>query len=104
MAFAAKGLLVFVTLVCLASMGGAMLVAAPVLVPLHVIAARGSGPTATGGWAFLSGLSLFEFGWMWTYVATGQEGVSLAVGVVAGVGAVAVLLRRSADRYWSGVA
>ncbi len=98
MAFAAKGLLVFVTLVCLASMGGAMLVAAPVLVPLHVVAARRSGPYGAGGWAFLAAASLFEFGWMWTYVGTEDGALSLTVGTLVALAAMVVLLRDTADR------
>ena len=98
MALVGKGLLILATLVCLASMGGAMLAAAPVLVPLHVLAARGAGPYAAGGWAFLAGLSVFEFGWMWTWVATESSGVSLAVGVAVGIAAVAAILVHAADR------
>ncbi len=60
MALVAKTLLVFVTLVCLASMGGAMLFAGWVLVPLHWLARRDSSPYATGGWALLAGASMFE--------------------------------------------
>jgi hypothetical protein len=51
--------LVLVTLLCLSSMGGAMLVAFPFLVPLHWFAARDSRPFAVGGWALLAALSVF---------------------------------------------
>ena len=91
--------LVLVTLLCLSSMGGAMLFAFPVLVPLHWLSARRSGPVATAGWALLAGLSLFEAGWMLTYLATGtgHEAVSLSVGAVVGVATVAGFLSRRLD-------
>ena len=93
---AGKTLLVLATLVCLASIGGAMLFAFPVLVPLHVVASRGSGPFATGGWALLAGLSIFEAGWMLTYVATEAEALSLATGAVAGGLTAAGVIRTNA--------
>ena len=94
--FVAKLLLVAVTLLCLASMGGAMLYAFPVLVPLHWLASRSSGPAAVGGWALLAGLSLFQGAWMLTYVATGSPLPSMTVGAVALVATVTLFLRRSA--------
>jgi hypothetical protein len=97
-ALAAKVLLVLVTIVCLLSMGGAMMFAAPVLVPLHVFAARRTGPKRAGGWVFLAALSLFELGWMWTYVATENDALSAMVGALAAVIAMVVLLRDLADR------
>lgn len=45
-----KALLVAATVVCLLSIGGAMMLAFPVLVLLHWLASRGSGPYGTGGW------------------------------------------------------
>ena len=68
MLIVAKTMLVAATIVCLLSIGGAMLFAFPVLVPLHWRASRHSGPDATGGWALLAGLSVFEAGWMWGFV------------------------------------
>ena len=95
---AGKVLLVAVTLVCLASMGGAMLYAFPVLVPLHWLAARSAEPLGRLGWAFLAAASLYEAGWMLTYMATRQPALSLAVGGVAGaVGAVVVARTRPPD-------
>ena len=90
-----KVLLVAVTLVCLASIGGAMLFAFPVLVPLHWLAARSARPPGRIGWAILAGASLYEAGWMLTYVATKRTGVSLAVGGFAGL-AGALLIARTA--------
>ena len=87
-------LLVLVTLLCLSSMGGAMLFAFPVLVPLHWLSARRSGPVGTAGWALLAGLSLFEAGWMLTYLATDHEALSLSVGATVGIVTVAGFLSR----------
>ena len=98
MAFVAKGMLVFVTLVCLASIGGAMLFAGWCLVPLHWLASRRSGPYATGGWAFLAGLSVFEVAWMVMWIATEQTGTSLVFGTIAGLGTIALFLYHAADR------
>ena len=98
MALLAKVALVFVTTVCLLSMGGAMMFAAPVLVPLHVVAARRTGPGRAGGWVFLAAVSLFQFTWIWTYVATGSVAVAVAVAAAAAVVAMVVLLRDLADR------
>ena len=103
MAFAAKVVLVLVTIVCLLSMGGAMLFAAPVLVPLHVWAARRTGPRRAGGWIFLAAASLFEFSWMATYVATRNEWFAIGVAAAVALAAIVVLLlglaERSAERY-----
>ncbi len=94
---AGKLLLAAATLLCLASMGGAMLYAFPVLVPLHWLAARSSrSPAAVGAWALLAGLSLFEAGWMLTYVATGHEAVAVSLGVVALAATITLFLRASA--------
>ena len=87
-----KVLLVFVTIVCLLSIGGAMLFAFPVLVPLHWIASRDSGPGGVGGWAFLASASIFEAGWMLTYVITDHATISLAVGLVAALATAIVFL------------
>lgn len=90
--------LVLVTLLCLSSMGGAMLLAFPVLVPLHWLAARDSGPYAVGGWALLAGLSVFEGAWMLTYLASNSAGVGLAVGLTGAVVVAAFFLLRAAGR------
>ena len=93
-----KVVLVLATLVCLASMGGAMLFAFPVLVPLHWLAATRSGPVAVGGWALLAALSIFEAGWMLAYLATDNAGLGFALGGLAATGTAAGFLLRSASR------
>jgi hypothetical protein len=95
----AKTVLVGATVVCLLSIGGAMLFAFPVLVPLHWLAARNSGPVGSGGWAVLTAFSLFEAGWMLSYALTGTEVPSLLIGVGLGVGAAVLFLRARADRF-----
>src|SRR5687768_13444646 len=98
MALLAKTILGLVTLVCLASMGGAMLFAGWVLVPLHWLARRGSGPVATGGWAFLAGLSVFEMITMLTWVATENGVAAFAAGTTASVATIVGFLVQAADR------
>jgi hypothetical protein len=70
---AAKVLLVFVTLVFLASMGGGMVFVWWVLVPLHWLASLRSGPWGTAGWALLAGASVSEVAWMTLYVLSGHN-------------------------------
>ena len=98
MALVAKALLVLVTLVFLASMGGGMLFAAPFLVPLHWLAARRSGPYGAGGWTFLAAASVFEYTWMLAFVATDAEVPAALVGAAAALGTIVVFLRRAAAR------
>jgi hypothetical protein len=95
---AAKAVLVAATVVCLLSIGGAMLFAFPVLLPLHWWASRDSGPYATGGWAFLAAMSVFEAGWMWTYVLTDNGTIGLVVGIVAASATATAFVRRGARR------
>jgi len=91
--------LVAATLVCLASMGGAMLVAVWALVPLHWLAARGRGPVTVAFWALLAGASAFVPGALWTYVLTRAEVLGLLVGAGAFVAVVTWFLRSGADAY-----
>ncbi len=93
-----KVVLVLATLVCLSSMGGAMLFAFPVLVPLHWLAAGRSGPVAAGGWALLAALSIFQAGWMLSYLATGNVVLGFAVGGLAATGTAAWFILRTASR------
>jgi hypothetical protein len=102
LALVGKTVLVLATLLCLLSIGGAMLYAFPVLVPLHSLAARHSGPVGAGGWAVLAGFSLFEAGWMLSYVVTGTVVPSAFVGVALGIGGAVLLLWERADRYARG--
>ncbi len=97
LALLAKAVLVFVTLVCLASMGGAMLFAGWVLVPLHWLARRGSGPVATGGWALLAGLSVFEMITMLTWVATEHGVAAVAAGTIASAVTIVGFLLQAAN-------
>ena len=94
----AKVALSLVTLVFLASIGGGMLVAWPVLVPLHWIVSRDAGPKETAWWGMLAGLSMAEALTMTAYIVAG-EGVYLAfVFVVTLVGvSVGFLRARSAS-------
>ena len=90
--------LVLVTLLCLSSMGGAMLVAFPVLAPLHWFAARDGGPFAVGGWALLAALSVLEGAWMLSFLASDNAAFALVVGFVAAGGVATLFLLRAADR------
>jgi hypothetical protein len=94
-----KTVLVLATVVCLLSIGGAMLFAFPVLVPLHWLAARSSGPVGAGGWAALAGFSLFEAGWMLSYAVTGTVLPSLFVGVGLGLGVAVLFVWARAGRF-----
>lgn len=95
---AAKTVLVAATIVCLLSIGGAMLFAFPVLLPLHWLASRDSGPYATGGWAFLAAMSVFEAGWMLTYVLTDNGTIGFVVGVAVAIAVATAFIRRGARR------
>lgn len=84
---ALKALLVGATLLFLASMGGGMVVAGWLLVPLHWLAGRDSGAAGTAGWALLAGLSITEMAGMLAYIATGSGGavvLAMSVGFLGG--------------------
>ena len=98
MLIAAKAVLVVATIVCLLSIGGAMLFAFPVLLPLHWVASKDSGSYATGGWAFLAAMSVFESGWMLTYVLTDNGTIGFVVGVVVASAVATAFIRRGAGR------
>lgn len=72
-----KVILVATTLLCLASIGGAMAVAAPILVPLLWLAARHSGPWGRGGWTCLAALSGGEAAWIYAYSLYGGDSILL---------------------------
>ena len=74
-----------------------MLAAFPVLVPLHWLAARDRGPVSTAAWALLASLSLFEAGWMLTYLATDHVVVSVAAGSLVALATTVAFLRRGAE-------
>jgi hypothetical protein len=83
-----------VTVLCLLSMGGAMLYAWPVLVPLHWLLARRSGPMGTAWWSLLAGMSVFEASWMLAWVVSRNAALALTIGVVAAVATMTLFLRR----------
>ena len=93
-----KVVLVVATVVFLASVGGGMMFAFPVLVPLHWFAAEKSGPYATAGWALLAGLSLFEVGWIVTYVVAANGWAGVVVGAVVATITIALFMRRGMNR------
>lgn len=76
---AGKVLLVLVTLLFLASMGGGMAYVWWLLVPLHWMAAKRSGPWGTAGWALLAAASVSEVAWMTLYVVSGHNEAVAAV-------------------------
>lgn len=76
-------LLTAVTFVFLASLGGGMLFAWPVLVPLHWVMARDSGPVDAGWWAFLAAMSMLEVGWMLAYIVSRNVPSSFVFGLMS---------------------
>lgn len=96
--WAGSVVLVMVTLVFLASIGGGMLYVWWLLVPLHWLAARGAGPVAAGWWAFLAGACMAEVGMMLAIITTGSAAVALVAAplffVATGVGFLVGCARR----------
>lgn len=93
-------LLASVTLVLLASVGGAGAVAAPVLLPVQWLVARNGGRARRAFWTLLAALTAGEAAWALTYVAAGEREpliwlVPLAVALVTFAG-YAVTTRPSA--------
>ncbi len=72
-----KAILVAVTLLCLASIGGAMAGAAPILLPLLWLAARHAGAWGRGGWIALAALAAAEAAWIYAYWVYGGESILL---------------------------
>ena len=69
-----KSLLAGITLLLLSSVGGLALVAAPVLLPLHFLAARSSRVTFIKVlWALLGAATAAEATWMLTYLAIAES-------------------------------
>jgi hypothetical protein len=67
-----KAILLAVTLVLMASMGGGFL-ALPILIPAHVWAARRSrSPVGRIGWSVLPAVSVGMVAWAAVYVAVGE--------------------------------
>lgn len=92
MRIAWRTLLVLATVLFLLSMGGGMLFVWWVLVPLHWVAARDSGPGATAGWALLAAASMGEVGWMVGYVAIDDEVVAALIGLATSIATAALFL------------
>jgi hypothetical protein len=79
----AKFLLVIATLLALSSFGGMMMFAAPILIPLHWLAAKKtSSGWARGGWIFFGVVSFWEAMWMYSYLGYGN-GIALLVSLAA---------------------
>ena len=95
----AKVVLVLVTLVFLASMGGGMLFVWWLLVPLHWLAAQRSGPWGTAGWALLAGASMSEVTWMALYTLSGQNLGVAYVSMIVGFVVPSVLFVWARSRY-----
>lgn len=79
----ARVLLLLTTLLCLASMGGAMLGAFPILAPLIALMIRHSHPATGALWAILGLLAAAEAGWMYTYVFPQGVPLVLSMAMVA---------------------
>jgi hypothetical protein len=85
-----KVLLVAITLLFLSSMGGAMAFGAPILVPVHAMAAKdAANGYSRAGWILLAVLSISEASWIYAYVFLNDDGAatigSLVVAITAGV-------------------
>ena len=68
----AKVVLAVVTALLFLSAGGGILVL-PILVPLHVLAARSSGRFGRGAWCSISGVGLGIAAWGVTYLLVGEQ-------------------------------
>lgn len=67
-----KALLAIVSIVLLLSMGGGFLLL-PLLVPLHVWAARGSGPVGRALWSVIPVAAVGMVAWSLVYVTVGEQ-------------------------------
>ena len=76
---AGRVILVLITLLFLAPIGGAMAFAAPVLVPLHWVVAKSANKWTRGGWIFLAALSTWEAMWIYVYAGYGEESTALLI-------------------------
>lgn len=70
--FAAKALLLAVTVLLMASMGGGFLLL-PLLIPAHVWAARDSGRVGRIAWSLLPAASVGMVAWAAVYVLAGES-------------------------------
>lgn len=92
---ACKLALAAVTLLLMASMGGGFLLL-PLLVPLHIWAARTSGPVGRVVWSLLPGASAGMVVWAAVYVTLGEtQPLIWLIPTVCAVAAVSVTVRAS---------
>ena len=68
-----QALLLLVTLVLLASAGGAGIYAAPLLLPLQLVAARASGSGMRAVWTLVGAATAGETAWALTYLAVAER-------------------------------
>lgn len=71
---ALRVLILIATLFAMASIGGALLVAYPVLLPLHIWASYNQSGGMVAGWIALSSLASAEWGWQLAYILQGENG------------------------------
>lgn len=90
-----KFVLIVITLVCLASMGGAMALAAPMLIPGLWMAGRSSGPWQRGMWTVLAALSAAEAAWIYGYWLGGEGSELLFWMPIAAASTVVILFTGS---------
>lgn len=96
----ARTILLLATLLCLASMCGAMSVAFPILMPLIVLVARTSHPTTALLWCILGLLAAFEASFMWAYVfPKGMLFVLMQAFIAGAVAALLISVRESMRRH-----
>ena len=81
------------TAVLLASQAGFLLV--PLLIPLHVWAARHSGPAGSIGWGAAAGLGAGMVAWAAVYVAVGERQPSIWLAPLAVAVAVTAAVARA---------
>src|SRR4051794_37201695 len=92
----AKTALGIVSLLLVLSMGGGFLLL-PVLVPLHIWAARRSGPVGRAGWSLLPVITAGMVSWAAVYVAVGEGKPAIwLVPLCAAAAAVPAILRATA--------
>ena len=92
MVFGAKALLLAVTILLMASMGGGYLLLLPLLIPAHVWAARRSGRVGRIVWSLLPAMSVGMVTWAAVYVVVGESEPAIwlvpAIALAAGWGSI----------------
>ena len=101
MVFGAKALLLAVTLLLMASMGGGFLLL-PLLIPAHVWAARRSGRVGRIVWSLLPAMSVGMVTWAAVYVVIGESKPAIwlvpVIALAAGWGAIVRAAGRRSPR------